>query len=318
MNYYIGIDSGATATDVIGANDEGRILVNRKFKPINFNLLGSEESARRLVSIINASVCRLPCPIPYAKPSGLRSIKCIAACIAGTGDDKARGKLLRLVSNKIKFKRLRIYPDITGAFASAFDTDDTNCGVLIAGTGSVLYYRKRNGTYSRTGGWGRIIGDEGSGWWIAREALSRVMQNYDGRGKKTQLESDIKNKFRLTPQNMVKKIYHDNFEISKLTKLVFSCAENGDRVSQAIIKHAAEHLAQHLAPVEFSKSRPVGIKNRNLRIALCGSLFSEEKLLEKYFRTISEQKYPNIKFIKPKRKPVYGALKLAMQHTGPV
>lgn len=294
MNYYIGIDSGATATDVIGANDEGRILVNRKFKPINFNLLGSEESARRLIKIIRS----LPGKIP------LRNINSIAACISGTGNDKARKKLQRVVSNKLKFKHLKLYPDVAAAYASAFSADETNCGILIAGTGSVLYFRNRNGIYSRTGGWGRYIGDEGSGWWIAREALSRVMQNYDGRGIKTQLEPAIKNKFHLTPQNMVKKIHHDGFEISKITGLVFRCADKGDRISRSIIWEAAEQLSCHLEPV----------KAKNSTIALCGSLFSKEKLLEKYFRRISKQKYPNIKFIKPKRKPVYGALKLAMQN----
>ncbi len=210
------------------------------------------------------------------------------------------------MSDKIKFNRLRIYPDIDGAFASAFDTNDTNCGVLIAGTGSVLYYRKRDGTYSRTGGWGRYIGDEGSGWWIGREALSRVMQNHDGRGEKTLLEGILKKQLRLTPLNMVRRIYRDNFEISKVTKFVFRCAEKGDRISGKIIIQAAEQLSRHLEPVNA----------KNSTIALCGSLFSEEKLLEKYFRKISKQKYPNIKFIKPKRKPVYGALKLAMQESG--
>ena len=57
--------------------------------------------------------------------------------------------------------------------------------VLIAGTGSICYGRNEEGQAARAGGWGYMLGDEGSGWWIGRRALSAVMRQFDGRGPAT-------------------------------------------------------------------------------------------------------------------------------------
>jgi hypothetical protein len=53
------------------------------------------------------------------------------------------------------------------------------------------------------------------------------------------------------------------------------------------------------------------LKNIKATIALCGSLFMEEKLLERFVKKLSKEKFPYIKFIKPKRKPVWGAVEMA-------
>jgi N-acetylglucosamine kinase-like BadF-type ATPase len=82
---------------------------------------------------------------------------------------------------------------------------------------------------------------------------------------------------------------------------VFDCAEEGDIICDDIIRQAAEHLAEHFIP----------IKNLNSVIALTGSLFSEENLLEKYLTEIVKEKYQRIKLIKPEHKPVMGAVKIA-------
>src|SRR5207244_2940898 len=91
--------------------------------------------------------------------------------------------------------------------------------------------------------------------------------------------------------------------ISKAAKFVFKTAEKGNRQSKEIITKAAEHLANHFIPLG---------NKANYKIALCGSLFSEEKLLEKELRKIAAKNFKNIKFIKPKQNPVWGAVKLAI------
>jgi N-acetylglucosamine kinase-like BadF-type ATPase len=291
LKYFIGIDSGATSTEVLIAADGGKFKLLKRFDPVNYNLLGLNKSARRLTTVIKKSLRKIP----------LQDVRYIAACVSGAGTEKIRKKLRDSISRKLEFKKVKIYPDTEGAFASVFNPDDSNCGVLIGGTGSVLFFKKKNGDYIKIGGWGRHIGDEGGGFWIAREALGKVTQHYDKRVNKTHLAGLIEKKFRINSQNIVRKIYHNNFEVSKITKLVFRSAENGDRIAKDIIMRAAEHISLHLKPV----------KNIRGEIALCGSLFSKEKLLEKYLRQIAEQKYPKIKFVKPRNKPVWGALKLA-------
>ena len=155
----------------------------------------------------------------------------------------------------------------------------------------------------RRGGWGRILGDEGSGWWIGREALSAAAKRYDTAGKNNLLSIMLDSKFSLNKDNIIEEIYHKNFDISKITKEVFRLAEKGDKISNEIIRSAAQHLAQMLNSVGKTEHT----------IALCGSLFTEEKLLEKYLRKIVKEELPYINLIKPNRKSVWGAVEIAIK-----
>jgi N-acetylglucosamine kinase-like BadF-type ATPase len=298
--YFLGIDSGATSTEVLLSfpplRKGGLRGVQKekffRFAPISYSLLGHEETEQRLTDIIKKSTAKI----------GLQNVAYIVAGISGARNEKNRDRLRKKISKNLKFKNIAIYPDTTIAFASIFRHNDTNCGILLAGTGSVLYFVNSKGKIQRIGGWGRYIGDEGSGYWIAREALSRLTQSFDRRSGKTRLENVILKNFEIDKENLIKHVYHNNFEIAKVTKLVFDCAEKGDKISIEIIKDAARHLVKHFLP----------LKNMRVTIALSGSLFSQEKLLERYVRRLAKEKFPNITLIKPKRKPVWGAVEMGI------
>jgi N-acetylglucosamine kinase-like BadF-type ATPase len=276
-----------------GGKTEGRGIQRFSFPPINFNLLGAEKTAKRLIDIIKKASARVK----------LENVSCICVGISGAGFEKDRLKLERKISKALDFKNIKIYPDTEIALALIFEPNEKNCGILIAGTGSILYYRDSKGKLNKIGGWGRHIGDEGSGYWIAREALYKVTQCYDGRIKNTSLLKVLQRDFKIHPGNIVREVYHNNFEISVITKHVFKEATKGDAVSKAIIKNAAENLLMHFTPLG---------KKVKYKIALFGSLFSEEKLLEKYLKQMAKQSYPNIELIKSNMRPVWGAVKLAV------
>jgi glucosamine kinase len=300
LGYLTGIDCGASGTDVVlyePKSGSRKACTSRvlKFAAINYNQLGLEKTVKQLMGIIRKSEAKLP--------GGLEDIDYIIAGISGARHENDRKKIRLRLQKALKFRNIEIYPDTIIAFGAAFDSPERNCGILIAGTGSVLYYKNNKEKTIRTGGWGRHIGDEGSGYWIARTALHKLTQYYDGRTGKTSLADKIHNVHCINHENIIKKIYHNQFEISRVTKLVFDCAESGDKICKEIIKQAAEELSSHFIPLKNAKSE----------IALFGSLFSEEKLLENYLRKITKQKYPNIKLIKPKYKPVWGAVKIGME-----
>ncbi len=226
--YIIGIDSGATSSEVLIVQTPlsppfakgGKTLargVYKKYPPINFNVLGFDETAKRLISIIKDS----------SKKIGLKNTAYIVAGISGARDEKDRLKLAKKLTATLHFKNISIYPDTAIAFAAIFSHFNKNCGILLAGTGSVFYFVNRKGMIERYGGWGRHIGDEGSGYWIAREALNRVTLSFDKRGRKTKLEQVFYKKFGINKNNLVKHIYHNKLDIAKLTKHVFDCAESG-------------------------------------------------------------------------------------------
>jgi len=294
--YLIGIDAGATSTAaVLCSYVNGHINYHNykelKFPPINFNLAGKEKTIEILASVIKKII----------KGKNIYDIDYIAAGIAGARLKKDRESIKKQLVQIINYKNISIYPDTAIAFASIFNHIDTNCGILIAGTGSILYYIDGKGDLIRIGGWGRYIDDEGSGYWIGREGLNRAVKCFDGRTKKTSITEALNKNFKLSDSTIIKEVYHNKFEISKAAKVVFDCARQGDKEAIKIIREAAERLAEHFIP----------LKKHKAVIALCGSLFTEEKLLEKYFRKIVKEKYPNIKLIKPKHKPVWGAVEIA-------
>lgn len=297
LKYILGIDSGATSSEVILFPLSSGKVITKKYPSINISVLGMDEAAKRVSGIVK-DVLKITCK---------GNISAIAAGISGARYQKDRSMLKQAIAKASGgkpsgVKAINVLPDTEIALASAFDVNDKNCGILIAGTGSILYYRDKLGNISSIGGWGRHIGDEGSGYWIAREALYKVTKHYDGRHKRSQLGDVLKKEFGISSENIVKHVYHNGFEISQLTKHVFRCAENNDAVSKEIILSAAENLLSHFIP----------LKNKKYKIALMGSLFSEEKLLEKYLRKLAKEKYSKIELIKPAQKPVWGAVKIAM------
>jgi N-acetylglucosamine kinase-like BadF-type ATPase len=296
LKYVLGIDSGATSSEVLLIKQPftgtDRKAAVRKYPSINLNILGFDESARRLVNIITDT----------QKRAGKGNIITITAGISGARLEKDRRKLERAAKKATGVNNIIILPDTETAFAAAFEPGMKNCGIMIAGTGSILYYRDAKGVLYRVGGWGRHLGDEGSGYWIAREALNRITKYYDGREKPTRLVKILKEEFCIDSTNIIKEVYHNNFEVSKFTRHVFRAAERGDIISGEIIRSAAENLLSHLIP----------LKNRSCRIALMGSLFTEEKLLGERLMKLAKKRFNRIEFFVPRHKPVWGAVKIAM------
>lgn len=302
MNYILGIDSGATATEAVIMTDfpmtkgravlfTGPVIKRKKYPPINFNLSGLDETVNRLKIIIsNISKEVKDCKIISA-----------AAGISGARYEKDRKQVAARLMKETGIRKIKILPDTEIALASAFEYGAMNCGILIAGTGSILYYRDSKKSLKRTGGWGRLIGDEGGGYWIGKQALMHVTKYYDRLGGKTMLAGLFNERHNIKDTTLIKKIYHEGFEISQLAKLVFLAAGKGDTISKNIINEAAGRLAEHFKP----------LKNKKYNIALTGSLFTEEKLLEKELVKISKTLYPGIRLVKPALSPVWGAVKIA-------
>src|SRR4029453_15944264 len=81
--------------------------------------------------------------------------------------------------------------------------------VITAGTGSLVYGRKASGGGGRAGGWGPMIGEEGSGSWSGREALAAVMRASDGRGPATALTAEILELLKVDDESRLPRIVYD-------------------------------------------------------------------------------------------------------------
>ena len=120
--------------------------------------------------------------------------------------------------------------------ALAAGAGDTPGIVIIAGTGSIAYGRNARRDAARSGGWGHIIGDEGSGYWIGREALSAVVRAVDGRGPSTRLTDDVLEHFAIGDISGLPRIVYDRdlprLSVAALGPIVQRASTLGDPVAR--------------------------------------------------------------------------------------
>jgi glucosamine kinase len=122
---------------------------------------------------------------------------------------------------------------------------------LIAGTGSMAVAGDGQGKLVRTGGWGHIIGDEGSAYWIGREALGLATQAIDGRltakpfsdGILAALGEDASVGGVL---GWLGRIGHQRSEIAALAQAVSALADDGDPTAHGLLEAAIDHLSRHI------------------------------------------------------------------------
>jgi N-acetylglucosamine kinase-like BadF-type ATPase len=119
--------------------------------------------------------------------------------------------------------------------------------VLIAGTGSIAYGRDANGRAARAGGWGYVLGDEGSGYWLGRQALRAVVRAADGRGPRTALTPRVLAHYGVaSPQDLVRLMSGGGAKpaaIATLAREVEAAADDRDAVAQRLVSDAARQLA---------------------------------------------------------------------------
>lgn len=134
--------------------------------------------------------------------------------------------------------------DVAVAFEGAFGGLD---GVLVlSGTGSMAWSRGPLGVH-RVGGWGPVFGDEGSAYWIGCRALARISQQLDGRIASTNFTDALLGKLSLVGGDLLGWIYaldDHRAGIAALAAMVSDLAQAGDDDALALLKSAAQHLAQ--------------------------------------------------------------------------
>jgi N-acetylglucosamine kinase-like BadF-type ATPase len=140
-----------------------------------------------------------------------------------------------------------------GALLLAAGTPENWGLAIVAGTGSIAVGRAADGRTARAGGWGYLLGDEGSGYRIALAGLQAVAQAADGRGPATVLMESLLRHLHLdTPQALIATLYRNDWSrprLASLAALVFDTADAGDTPAQQLVAEAAAQLAQTGAAV---------------------------------------------------------------------
>jgi N-acetylglucosamine kinase-like BadF-type ATPase len=183
--------------------------------------------------------------------------------------------------------------------------------LAISGTGSIVYGMTPDGKKHRTGGWGHLLGDEGSGYHIGLCSLQEVMHSYDGvRGPTLLTELILAACGVSSARDLKSYIYRPEVQKKEIASFAESCiraAENVDDAAARIVRQAAADLsAQACALIlkhEFYRTAPLGIS---------GSIFRHSSLFRETFAKHIVSEYPEMKVTLSGRDPVWGAAELAM------
>jgi len=291
--FYIGADSGGTKFELLLVDLSGKILKSFRLKGIHYSVSGPQIYSDKITEYIQTVVNK----------SGLKIENCIGICIglAGAREESDRTKLASLFKRKTQVRNIIITSDAMTALIGAFEGKEGI--ILISGTGSVLYGFYDN-KLKRIGGWGRIIGDEGSGYWIGKKALNIATKEYDACENiksQSKLCKILYSEFGIDRSNLNDKIFKENFDIQKITPVVLDLASEKSKVCIEIIETAVSDLIYHIKTyIDFVKPE------RELKIALIGSLIENENILSQKLKK-EILKLKKVKTVEKKHSPAYGA-----------
>lgn len=304
------MDGGGTKTHAVITDLHGTILAEHVAGPSNFQIIGVDKAAETIFSLIEMCCESVNCGI-----KNIASVVCGLTGAGRVGDQQRMADGLKkfAVSKKSKLKKIIIESDARIALEGAFKGD---AGIiLIAGTGSIAFGKDAKGNVHRVGGWGRMLGDEGSGYFLGRLGLTAVTRHIDGRGEKTILTAMIAKEFGLTDQTaIINAVYKNNFDIASVAPLVLKAAEKKDQVCATIIETAVIELAEHIR-VAGSKISPQSSKKvkTKIHVSLIGGLIANDTLISRLLKQYLVYNQPNTEIIPPMASPSYGAVVMGMK-----
>ncbi|MBA2361972.1 MAG: hypothetical protein H0V86_00340 [Chloroflexia bacterium] len=258
---YAGIDGGGTKTLAVVVDAAGHERGRHAAGSGNFAAVGVARAAENVRAAIEGAMA--------AAGNGTQPA---AAWIGLAGVDRPEDVDLLLPQLSPLAGVVRISNDAELALTAL----DNALGVaVIAGTGSIALGRDASGRLVRAGGWGHVIGDEGSGWEMGRLALQAVARATDGRGPGTSLVRAVIKHWNLRNTDGIYGILYpdtDKALVAGLTSVVLAEAGAGDVVAKDILDHAAEEIALLTLTVGEQLTFP----NAGMPLALAGGILVNE------------------------------------------
>ncbi|HEY4369674.1 MAG TPA: BadF/BadG/BcrA/BcrD ATPase family protein [Steroidobacteraceae bacterium] len=232
------------------------------------------------------------------------------------GEDSATTAQMDLMPARLfDIPRYRCGNDMLCSWAGSLACAD---GIsVIAGTGSMAY-GEYAGRTARSGGWGEIIGDEGSAYWIAREGMNLFSRMCDGRAPRGPLYELVRTRLALAVDlDLCAQVYGEGVSARRafagFAPLVHEAAQAGDAQAADIFRHGADELVQCVRAVRRLLQVPEDIV---LPVSSTGGVFQNGGLMLEAFRTQLTNVHPPFDYREPQYQPDIGAALYAAHLTG--
>ena len=297
--YVLGIDAGGTKTVCALADETGRVLADARRGGANLQASGELEVEKVLYEVMEEAL---------ADHDVIPGAICLGIAGVDRPDD---ARIVRGIMKRIGYKaKVLVVNDALVALEAGAPGQPGV--VVIAGTGSIAYGRNDRNQAARAGGWGYMLGDEGSGYWIGRAAVRAVLREADRRGPATQLTSLLLNYYNVArPQDVIHQVYHGTLRpaaISALAQCVMSAFRDGDAVAIGILRAAADHLESSAVSV----ARRLELVSSEFPFVLAGGIFRAVPWLEEELARRLPLASPRSRTRLLDIDPAMGAVRLAL------
>lgn len=310
MTRVLGIDGGGTRTRAVIVDDAGRLHAAAEGGSINLDDHPRERVEAELRSLLGRLASE-------AGRDGPWDAAFLAVGGALTDEDRGAVRSVAAAAGAAAAEAIGVHHDAYGALAGGLAGE---AGMLVvAGTGSICFGRAADGREARCGNWGPLLGDEGSGHWLGREALRAVVRAQDGREPATALTSVALAWLGLGhPDELLRRMHVDGpsrAEIAAFAPELLRIAREGDRVARNVLARGCHELAQCVRIVCDGLFDPSERMGRPVPTVLVGGLMADHtyrNALEGALRRVAPRAEP----VEPKLPAVLGAARLALQRCG--
>lgn len=233
----LGLDGGGSKTELAIADARGTVLAFER--SIGLDPLAAPEWEATLRQLLRRSAEFLP----FTR-------RCALALPAYGEAATVSARQASVVAQALPIEHVLlndVHAAQIGAFAGGPGT------LLLAGTGSMVWSVDRDGKSSRVGGWGEAFGDEGSAFWVGREALGLATRGLDGRADAEAFAHGLLERIGVAPDGILAwcwSLPNRRAGIAALATLVDAMAVGGDAHAADLLVRAADHLVAHVRAAE--------------------------------------------------------------------
>lgn len=302
-NYVIGIDGGGTKTLGAIAGEDGVTIAQHE--------VGSTNPHSNTLDVVRDRLRELTGHLVQQAGATAADVKAICLGMAGVDRPEDKPMIKNLVNEFLPEAEVLPVNDgviaLTGGALKPFGI------IVISGTGSISFGINQQGERVRAGGWGHILGDEGSGYTIALRGLRGIMRAHDGRVGGTRLQQLMLGHLNLErPDQLlgwIRDINADKAQIAALSRFVHQAANEGDAMAIEILQGEAEELAEI---VEAVSKKLFPADEHDYEVIVAGGNLRNADGFFKMFTEALGKRLPAITVTRPRKEPVDGAVILAL------
>lgn len=301
LSYFLGVDGGGTKTTAIVTDEKGTIVARTVGESINYNSIGYEAAQSNMKDIVDFLMNKIDCDCFEGACIGMSAIS----------EKSSQQDTENFFEGVIKCSHKIMDSDL--AIAMEAMMCEGPCAMVISGTGSMVVGRDENGDTVHTGGWGYILGDEGSGYQLSIDALRAAITSFEKSSAESMLTQKMMDYYNVKDMHEIINVFYDppmeRSQIAKFVSVLFDCAKNNDEAAINIAKNQAKKLAN--TTIALLRQLP-----KNIKIGIWGGVFVHYNEYLNFFKNeifkfdsgyqIEILKYP----------PEIGAVMYAMRESG--